>query len=146
MRLEYAIQVWLKAALVSAKNPGPLLYYWWLHYKENETSFNEIKYNKFYDDTTPEEMVEGFWKLLEQIANSGEIKVSEGYSYTNKHGCLVTQPNIEFCLVLDEENVTNAYKNIDDVFEYPYNMQKRTFKWNEIKDLFNVSSMNYNSL
>lgn len=146
LKLEYAIQVWLKAALISAKNPGPLLYYWWLHYEENKTSFREIKYSKFYADTTPEKMVESFWKLLERIADSGEIKVSEGYSYTSKTGHLANQPNINFHLVLDRDDVTNAYKDIDDVFEYSYNTGKRTFKWGEIKDLFTQLTLKQLSL
>ena len=32
LKLHYAIQVWNKAALISAKNPSKLLYYWWLHW------------------------------------------------------------------------------------------------------------------
>lgn len=146
LRLEYAIQVWLKAALISAKNPGSLLYYWWLHYEENETSFREVKYNKFHTETTPEKIVEGFWGLLEEIADSGKIKVSEGYSHTNETERLGVQPNIEFRLVLDREDVTDAYKDIDDVFEYPYNTKKKTFKWNEIKDLFTQLTLKQLSL
>ena len=33
LKLKYAMDVWTKAVLVSSKNPGELLYYWWIHWK-----------------------------------------------------------------------------------------------------------------
>lgn len=59
LKLEYAIQVWLKAGLISSDNPGPLLYYWWLHYEDNDTSFREIQYSKNWWGATPESMIDG---------------------------------------------------------------------------------------
>lgn len=146
LKLAYAIQVWIKAALISSKNPGPLLYYWWLGYEENETSFNEVKYHKFYADTTPEKMVEGFWKLLEQIADSGEIKVCEGYSCNNEFDWIINKPNLEFYIALDREDVRNAYKDIEDVFQYPYDTTRKSYKWEEIKDLFTQLTLHQLSL
>lgn len=44
LKLKYAKDVWTKAVLVSSDNPGDLLYYWWIHWKGNETSFNHLEY------------------------------------------------------------------------------------------------------
>lgn len=134
LKLEYAIRVWLRAALVSADNPGPLLYYWWLGYEDNETSFREVKYHKFYANTTPEEQVAGFWRLLEEIADSGEVKVCEGYSYKVKDGAIRYGAN--FVVVLDRESAKDVEKVVEDVFVHPYNLTPKTYKWSEIKDLF----------
>lgn len=41
--------------------------------------------------------------LLEQIADSGDIKVCEGYSCLNQNDYLSASPNVEFCVVLDGE-------------------------------------------
>lgn len=146
LKLEYAIQVWMKAVLLSSSNSGSLFYYWWLHYEENETSFKEVKYSKFYYNTTPEEQIEGFWKLLEKIADSGDVKVCEGYSCLNQNDYLSATPNVEFCVVLDREAASNAYKDINDLFEYPYQTAKRTFKWHEVKDLFTQLTLHQLSL
>ncbi|MDE5610027.1 MAG: hypothetical protein K2I66_06570, partial [Bacteroidales bacterium] len=132
LKLEYAIRVWLRAALVSAHNPGPLLYYWWLGYQDNETSFREIQYHNFYAKTTPEEQVAGFWKLLEEIADSGEVKVSEGYSYKAKN----MGAYFGFVVVLDKESAKEVTEEVKDVFTHPYNLTPRTYSWRDIKDLF----------
>lgn len=134
LKLEYAIRVWLRAALVSAHNPGPLLYYWWLRYQDNETSFREIKYSEFYAKTTPEKLVAGFWKLLEEIADSGEIKVCEGYSYNSRSSDI--NPSFTFTVVLDRESAKEVAEEVKDVFTHPYSLTLRTYSWNDIKDLF----------
>ena len=78
LKLHYAIRVWCKAALISAENPSDLLYYWWIHWTSVDGPFKQLEYSKFYRDITVEQLLKGFWQLLEQIANSGEIQVSEG--------------------------------------------------------------------
>ena len=146
LKLEYAIQVWIKAALISADNPGPLLYYWWLHYEDNGTAFREVRYSKNWWGATPENMNKGFWDLLEKIADSGEIFVHEGFSYNNKTGYLINEPDINFKVVLDLDNAKDAYKIIDDVFTHPYDLTPRTFNWSEIKNFFIQLSLKQLSL
>lgn len=141
LKLEYAIRVWMRAALISANSHSPLLYYWWLHYADNATSFREIKPS---EGVTPEAMTEGFWKLLEEVANSGKIKVCEGYSCRNINEKYTSDPLIEFTVVLAD--IRNAYKDIDDVFTHNYNPTLRSFKWDEIKHLFTQLSLKQLSL
>jgi hypothetical protein len=136
LRLEYAIQVWMKAVLISADYPNPLFYYWWLNYEDNDTSFRDIKYYNFYGQATPGEMVEGFWKLLKNIADSRSISVHEGLLYTNKMERLISKPTINFCVVLDIDDAKDACKKVDDVFNYPYDLTPKTYTWEQIKDLF----------
>lgn len=146
LKLEYAIQVWLRAALVSADNPGPLLYYWWLHYESNETSFRELKYSNFYRNVTPEQMVDGFWKLLEDIANSGEIKVHEGYSYSIRTGKYITDPKIDFTAVLNIDKVGQAHKGFGDIFSYQYDQTPRSYTWDQIRPMFTQLTLKQISL
>ena len=146
LKLEYAIQVWLKAALISADNPGPLLYYWWLHYEDNDTSFREIQYSKNWWGATPESMIDGFWKLLEDIANSGEIRVCEGFSFSMRSGKYISEPSVKFDVVLDLENARNAYKLIDDVFTHPYDNTPKSYRWEEIKELYTQLTLKQLSL
>jgi len=137
LRLEYAIQVWIKAALISSDNPSELLYYWWLHYEDNETSFREVKYSQHMGNRTPEELNNGFWQLLREIADSGHIKVCEGFSYTNPPFCRFSrEPNIKFYVTLDVEDTKDVHKEFDDIFNHPYNKTLKTYTWEQIKDLF----------
>ena len=148
LRLEYAIQVWIKTFLISQSEPGPLLYYWWLGYNDNETSFRDLKYTQFDCSHTPEERVELFWKLLEDVANSGSITVSEGYSFNSiiSKGGYFNHPNISVDVVLDAMNTEDGEQRITDIFKYKYNRTPRTFKWDDIKDLFTQLTLKQLSL
>ena len=145
LKLEYAIQVWLKAALISSYNPGPLLFYWWLHYEDNDTAFREVKYCKNWWGATPEAMNEGFWNLLKEIANSGNIKVSEGYKCRNNTVKYVRNPSIEYDIILDREEVRNAYEDFD-VYNHDYKSDKVSYSWEEIKPFFTQLTLKQLSL
>lgn len=140
LKLHYAIQVWCKAALISAKNPSNLLYYWWLHWTSDGGPFNKIEYSKFYTDITVEQLLHCFWELLENIANSGEIQVAEGF-HIDCEGEGNTGPKVTCTLILDEATGKDVEKKVKDVYTYPYNNNQRTYKWNEIKNYFHEMSL-----
>lgn len=135
LKLHYAIQVWCKAALISADNPSNLLYYWWLHWESYGSPFNKLVYSNFYRNITVEQLLQWFWELLEKIANSGEIQVTEGY-HIDCEGVGNTGPKVKCTLVLDAETGRDIHKKVDDVYTYPYNKEPKTYKWEEIKDFF----------
>ncbi len=136
LKLFYAIQVWCKAALISAENPNDLMYYWWLHWKSDNGPFNTIEYSNFYRDITIEQLLDGFWKLLEQIADSGEIKVSEGYWIRRESKSLPGDPKIVCDLVLNGASAREVERNVSDVYRHPYNKELVSYKWADIKDFF----------
>lgn len=133
LKMHYAIQVWCKAALISAENPSDLLYYWWLDWKQGEGAFNTIEYSKFYQDITVEQLLQRFWKLLEQIANSGEIRVCEGYNIRCE-GEGYLGPKVICDMVVDAESAQDI--KYDNVYTYPYNKELVSYGWEEIKDFF----------
>lgn len=135
LKLDYAIQVWCKAALVSAKNPSDLLYYWWLNWESDGSPFNKLVYSKFYRNVTVDQLLQCFWNLLETIANSGEIRVAEGY-HIECGGEGFQGPKVECTLVLDAETGKEVAEKVDDVYNYQYNKAPRTYKWEEIRDMF----------
>ncbi len=135
LKLHYAIQVWCKAALISAKNPSNLHYYWWLHWTSDISPFNKLEYSNFYRDITVEQLLHWFWELLEKTANSGEIQVTEGYQIQCE-GIGNTGPKVVCTVVLDADTGYEVEKKVENVYTYPYNKEPKTFKWDEIKDLF----------
>lgn len=135
IKLEYAIQVWTKAALISKTNGNPLQYYWWLHYEDTSSSFRELKYSTSYGvNQRSEELIQGFWNLLEEIANSETIKVREGYTVTNK--TLYGETHVNFTVVLDMPKADWHKADLNNVYEHTYDLTSRSYKWNDIKDLF----------
>lgn len=145
LKLKYAIDVWTKAILISNNNPGELLYYWWIHWADNETSFRHLEYSNFYNKITVEELLEKFLALLKNIADSGEIKVSESaYIYTeNRSSKWIQTPDIITEVVLDSPSGKDVYNTISNhqngngqIFDYPFDKTLRSFKWDEIKDMF----------
>ena len=135
LKLHYATQVWCKAALISAENPSDLLYYWWLRWENDGTPFKKLKYSNFYRDITVEQLLCWFWELLEKIANSGEVQVSEGY-YIDCEGEGYTGPKVTCTLVLDADSGREIHDKVENIYTYAYNKEKKTYKWEEIKDLF----------
>lgn len=145
LKLKYAMDVWTKAVLVSRNNPGELLYYWWIHWKENETSFNHLEYSNFYRDITVDDLLSKFWALLKSIADSGDIKVSEGLYIQTKTSSWAwdSEPEVTCEIVVDKESgldvsdtVSGKWPENKVVYDYPFDKSPRTFKWDEIKDMF----------
>ncbi len=146
LKLKYAIEVWTKAVLISDhQNPGDIFYYWWLHWADNETSFRHLEYSKFYKNITVEELLASFWVLLESIANSGEIKVSEGINIqTHYSGSEYNMlPKIECEIVVDAETGRQVYEQVSGkwpdnkiIYDYPFDKASKTYKWADIKDMF----------
>ena len=133
LKMHYAIQVWCKAAMISAENPSNLLYYWWLQWKQGEGAFNTIEYSNFYNDITIDQLLKWFWELLEQIANSGEIQVCEGY-YIRCEGEGFKGPKVVCDMVVDADFARDI--KFDNIYTYPYNKELVSYKWNDIKDFF----------
>lgn len=101
------------------------------------------------DGVTPEVLASYFWDLLETIANSGSVKVCEGYSLINKglDGLGITEsPSIAFDVVLDRDEAKGCFDEISDVMGYPYNREPRSYRWEEIRDLFTELSLKQLSL
>lgn len=145
LKLKYAMDVWTKAVLVSRNNPGELMYYWWIHWKENDTSFNHLEYSNFYRDITVDDLLSKFWALLKSIADSGDIKVSEGLDMQTETSNLAFDSELKvICeIIVDKESGRDVYDTVSGkwpekkvVYDYPFDKSPRTFKWDEIKDMF----------
>lgn len=135
LKLHYAIQVWCNAVLISEDDASNLLYYWWLHWESDGSPFNKLAYSDFNRNIKVEQLLKWFWELLEQIADSGEIIVSEGYQ-VNCEGKDNSKPKVKCVVVLDEKTGKAVNEKVDNVYTYPYNREPRTFKWDDIKDFF----------
>ncbi len=139
LRLYYAIQVWRKAVHISFNGSSELSYYWWLDWKSDERPFNRIEYRKFDSNITIEQLLFDFWKLLEKIADSGEIKVSEGYQFENDVDGIT---KIKCTIFLDAASGRDVEKQVRHVINHPFNRTLKTYKWCEIKDLFCELTLN----
>lgn len=109
-----------------------------MHWKEGNGAFNELEYSNFYRDITVDQLLKCFWNLLKEIADSGEIKVTEGFWIRNQ-GISDTKPRLICDLVINADSARNI--KIDDVYEYPYNKELKSYSWNEIKDMFYEMSL-----
>ena len=140
LKLFYAIQVWNKVAIQTHENTSKdnSFYYWWLGWEDVEGSpFREIRYHKFYRDITVEQVKQLFWSKLEQVANSGDIQVSESYFVESRtdfrFGC---ESRYYITVVLDETKVESRGNQEWDVFSFPYDKTPHSYSWDEIKHFF----------
>lgn len=134
LKLQYAIQVWNKATLLSIKDHGDLSYYWWLGWEDRGEPFKKIEYYEFRSNITIEQTLTLFWKLLEDIANSGEVSVTEGFWMTSRKEEYERNPKMVCEIVLNKELAADI--KIDDAYSYNYNRTPVSYTWQEIKDFF----------
>ena len=133
LRLHYAIQVWCRASIISAASHNGFEKYWWLDWVPGKGGFNNLENTDTSKKMSEKQMLQRFWKLLEKIANSGEVQVTEGY-WVNGEGKGMCGPRVTGNVIVDAKTADEI--QVDDVQTYPYCKQMRTFKWNEIKDFF----------
>ncbi len=133
LKLHYAIQVWCQAAAITSESNDAFQNYWWLDWAPGDGPFNIIKYIERRIQTSDEELLHHFWELLEKIADSGDIQVTEGY-WVNCNGTGMYGPRIDGNVIVDAENADDI--KIDDIRNYPFNKEPRSYKWREIKDFF----------
>ena len=135
LKLEYAIQVWNAVATISYNNPDKTFYYWALHWKDNNTPFRDLQYEVYRKDIKPEQSIEKFWNLLQEIADSGVIKVREGFIYEKgKTNDLFYSTACK--VILDNSNARDILCRVRSVYEYDYDTTLRSYSWDEIKDMF----------
>lgn len=145
LKLKYALEVWSKAVLKSSLNPGDMLYYWWIKWADNDTSFKHLEYHKFYRDITVDQLLKGFWSLLEEIADSGEVTVKEGYHnyFVESSFDWEAAPKIHCDVIIDAESGRKVYEAVfgkwpesKEITAYEFDYSPRTYRWEDIKDMF----------
>ena len=132
LRLHYAIQVWCRASIISAASHNGFEKYWWLDWVPGKGGFNNLENTDTSKKMSEKQMLQRFWKLLEKIANSGEVQVTEGY-WVNGEGEGMCGPRVTGNVIVDAKTADEI--QVDDVQTYPYFKQMRTFKWNERKQV-----------
>ncbi len=148
----YAVQVWNTAiAIISNSIVGNELIYILPHWEDRDDSFRKLVNN---DKFTPD-MVGKLWKLLEDLANSGNIKVHEGFFIENATKGYWGAPskchiemNCRFYIniILDTESFHNHTFPIENIWEYKFNKKNKSYKWDEIKHLFCEVSLSVREL
>ena len=144
-RLEYAIRVFSLASAISADSSSHLEDLWmgW-KWNSGEGGFNNLEYVGFRSSKTFDELCDEFFILLEQIANSGRIYVTEGYYPTNQSE-KDSGLGLSWVVVCDEmleweRNHTRCFDG--SIVAHPFNTSKMTFKWDDIKWMFHKLSIN----
>jgi len=152
LRYYYATQVWNTAiAIASNSYVGNPFLYILPHWEDRDDSFRKLVNNEKYT----QEAVERLWKLMEEIADSGNIKVHEGYFLLNEtknywggpDRCYPNnEANFRILIVLDADNTEIAKSKINDIWNDVYDKTDHSYKWYEIKDLFKELSLSQREL
>lgn len=147
LRYYYATQVWNTAIAIASNSVvgNPFLYIL-PHWVDRDDSFRKL----VNDDKFTQDSIVKLWKLMEDIANSGNIKVHEGYTIINEtkdfwggpDNCYMnceTKFHIE--IVLDAKNAEIAKLKIKDIWNDIYDKTDKSYGWDEIKGLFKEVSL-----
>ena len=131
LKFEYALQVWIKAILSMEG----------MYKSRNMASVKDEPFGvmKYWSQNRQEEqlLLQKFWALLEQIADSGEISVCEGFSFGRD---IISIKGIACDVVIDSPT---AFKTGGfDMYKYPYNKEPVSYTWDEIKSFFCELTLN----
>lgn len=143
-KLEYAIRVLALATAITTHSDDDL-FDLWMGWKWEKTDgvFKELKFVNFRSDKSLEELCGRFWKILEDIANSGNLYVTKGY-YPSEPKDVYLGLGLDWVVVCDKEliNKSNAISFSVDVLNQQWDNSKISFSWDEIKDLFHQLTPN----
>lgn len=143
-RLEYAIRVLAFATAITTHSDDDLFDLWmgW-RWKQTDGGFKELEFENFRSDKTLEELCEGFWKILEEIANSGNLYVTKGY-YPSEPKDVYLGLGLDWVVVCDQEiiNKSDAISFSVDALNQQWDNSKISFSWDEIKELFHQLTPN----
>jgi len=139
LRYLYALNVW-KAALDEAKGSDDFSAVF-PHWTNRDDSFRMLVHGEGYRP----ELVQKLWKRMQEIADSGSILVSEGFSEGDAklERSRPDWPN-PLHVALDARTAQEVRDKLDSkvdikiakVLGYPYQTTPKSFGWDEIKDLF----------
>lgn len=143
LKLEYAIRVFSLASAISTNSSSHLSDLWmgW-SWNSKEGGFKDLDYDGFRSFKSFDELCADFFMLLEDIANSGRICITEGY-YPSQQKEVVEGLGLSWVVVCDEmleweRNHTRCFDG--SIVAHPFNTSKMTFKWDDIKWMFHKLS------
>ena len=153
LRYYYATQVWNTAiAIASDQLAGNPLLHILPHWENRDDSFRKLVNHKEYSPL----LVSKLWELFENVANSGNITVCEGYHVENRTKGYWGAPGkcheemkskFHILIVLDTDTAEIGKKNIEDkVWTYEYDKTSKSFTWDEIKEFFYEVSLEQREL
>lgn len=142
LRYYYALQVLYTAIGVACDSAfhSPYRYTSPSWVKRNE-SFMMLEESKH----THHEFRKHIWLLLEEIANSGEVKVSEGrflrdatrgYYGDQVRTYCDTDVNLEMVVIIDTDDPKLTADTIHEFLNRTYSPELKTYKWDDIKHLY----------
>lgn len=138
----YAIQVWNTAiAIVSNHIVGNDLLHILPHWEDRDDSFRKL----VDDEKFTPDLVTKLWRLLEDVANSGNIKVHEGFFIDNvtkgywgnfSYSHIEMECKFNINIILDTPSARTKTFPIENIWEYEFCKEEKDYGWDEIKHLF----------
>lgn len=143
----YAIQVWNTAVAIASNHVvGNELLHILPHWEDRDDSFRKL----VDDEKFTPDLVTKLWRLLEDVANSGNIKVHEGFfidNVTKGYWGYFSEPHIRtecdfnINIILDMPSAHTRPFPIENIWEYEFCKEYKNYKWDEIKHLFCEASL-----
>lgn len=141
LRFYYATQVWQEALLKLSEEIRSDYSFGspkWERGKDDERGFNFINFEEN-RNTDFKSAVARFWKVLKEVADSKKIFVSENIIRRNEtllNKYFYGKEEIKISYIVDRTDICDWHGHSPDLSDYKFSSKKKTYSWNEIKDLF----------
>ena len=138
LRFYYATQVWQEALFILSEE---LRSHFCFGKPVWESDGNGFKFIKFEQDSNKSlsSKISRFWEILRDVADSKRIFVSEQTMRENQtldNEYERFSEEIKITYILDKSSVSEYRGYSPDLSKYNFSSEKKTYSWDEIKDLF----------
>ena len=138
LRFYYATKVWQEALFILSKESDSNYCFGKPVWMGDGSGFRFIQFKQ--GDKHPlDSKISRFWEILREVADSKKISVSEQIIRKNetlKDECYKHKEQIRIEYILDKNDLSQWRGRRFDLFQYNFSSEKRTYSWDEIKDLF----------
>ncbi|MBQ6535011.1 MAG: hypothetical protein IJI37_07545 [Opitutales bacterium] len=138
LRFYYAIQVWVEALLALSKEVDSDFCFGRLVWERGESGFRFVKFERESAESLNSKIAR-FWEILRKIADSKRIFVSEQIMRGKnipKGRFHENDDQIEITYIVDKDDISLWHGHMPDLSDYNFSSEKKTYSWDEIKDLF----------
>lgn len=138
LRFYYATQVWQEALVVFSKELRSDFCFGTPIWEADGGNFRFIEFKQT-NNASLDSKITRFGEILKEVADSKKIFVSEQVIRDNKmldNDFEKFKEEVKITYVLDKDNLNGWGEFCPDLSDYNFYSDKKTYSWNEIKDLF----------
>ena len=138
LRFYYATQVWMKALFILSEETNSYFCFGRPVWESDGSGFRFVKFEQEGGESLSSKIAR-FWEILREVADSKSIFVFEQVIRENETSDVEYdryKEQIKITYIVDKDDLSSWHGRSPDLSAYNFSSEKKTYSWDEIKDLF----------